>query len=1223
MNPVEPNEASQRPVPEQPETAVTILWQRWRQERCPDFSDPAAGGLSAEQALAVLRYDQCQRWRAGERVPAERYLHTYSVLKTDPDQAFVLIYGEFLLRQELGETPTLDEYLQRFPDWADWLRQQDEFHKAVEGISWLDSSATALPEQAGISQPSHLSALPQGDGKGVRAGQDGAADSATSLVPSGVASPSLEAPTIAGYEILGVLGRGAMGVVYQARDVRLKRLVALKMVLAGAHSSRRDRDRFRIEAEAVARLQHPNIVQIYDVGEQQGQPYCALEYLEGGTLAARTKDTSLPAPEAARVLEILARAMHAAHLKGIIHRDLKPGNVLLAGGRALPPSECMPKIVDFGLAKLLDNDSFQTRTGSVMGTPSYMAPEQAAGRNKEVGPAADIYSLGAMLYDQLTGRPPFKADTALNTLQQVLTREPVAPTWLNPKVPRELETICLKCLDKEPARRYGSADELADDLRRFLDGEPIKARPLGAWGRGVKWAKRRPALAAMTALACAAVVAALGLGGGMWYNAEQRAAAVKTLGEAQELLDRKHKEIEHIELRGKESAWRYQYVSDMLAARAAWETNNLGRLRQLLKDYQPGPDRQDVRGFEWFYFWRLAHAERLTLAEQGGPIKCVAVSPNGKLIASGSADKSVFLWDAATGDPKHKLLGASSRAIAGVAFSPDGAALAVASAHGVDMWDLATHKSQALALYAPPETITFMVFAPSGATLAAATPLGTVKIWDVKTRKQTRTIPAHKTAILTMVFSHDGKTLATGSSDSRVRLWELTPLSQPSPPGGEGRVREEARAELQGPIVGVTALAFSSNGASLATASHDGTVYVWEAATGKRRAGPFYPRQGDIKALAFTADDKALITGGTDQTVRVSDAATGQKQLLFKGHERAITCLALADQGKTLVTGSQDNTVRVWDVAGTRQETVLPRRPTEALCMAWSPDGRTLACGRKKSGAGGSIGLVELWDPAKKTSVAWDGHDDSVTGVAFSPSGAALATASLDHKVLIWDVAKGQVRFKLQAYDAPVGCLTFSRDGKWLASADVNGHIILWDPPAGRVKRLQDYPLGVRCLAFSPDGATLAASHADGKVLLWDVDAGTVRGRWNAHDKGVYGLSFSPDGATLATGSDDRTAKLWDWKAQAQLASFTDHETVVRSLAFAPDGRTLVTAAESVRLWDVATRLERAVLRPDTHRALCVAFNPDGRRLAAGTSNGPLIVWEGATDEELQAARPK
>jgi WD40 repeat protein len=1084
------------------------------------------------------------------------------------------------------------------------------------------------------SRPREVSDFESTNPEGAPAGPGGAANSATPLVRAARSPAPPEAPAVAGYEVLGVLGRGAMGVVYLARDEQLKRLVALKMVLAGAHAGGHERERFRVEAEAVARLAHPNIVQIYDIGEQDGRPYCALEYIDGGTLAARVKDAPLPAAEAARVVETLAAAMHAAHLKGIVHRDLKPGNVLLAGGRDLPPSQCVPKIADFGLAKLLGDDTGQTRTGSVMGTPSYMAPEQAAGRNREVGPPADIYALGAVLYDLVTGRPPFKAESVMDTLQQVLSLEPAPPRRLNPKVPRDLETICLKCLEKELGRRYASAGDLADELRRFLAGEPIKARPLGALGRGVKWAKRRPALAAMTAAACAAAVAALALAGGLWYNAEKRAAAVRTLGEAEgkllevggrletakgqvaeqeDLLRRKQKEVDATVERGKEAAWRYQYVADMLVAPAAWETNNLGRLRELLGRYEPRPGREDVRGFEWFYLWRLAHQERRTLAGPAKQINCVAVSPDGKLIAAGSVDKSVYLWDAATGANKEKLLG-STLPVTGVAFSPDGTTLAAASASGtIKLWDVATQKSLPPELSTAREPVTCVAFAPDGGSLAAATSGGTIKMWDVKSRQETRSFRAHKAGVQILAFSHDGKTLATGSIDTGVRLWD--------PAGGE------PRAELQGHNADVTGLAFSPNDKSLATASRDGAVYVWEAATGKRRGGPFYPHRGDVTALGFTTDGKELITtGSTDRTIRLSDAATGQPRAVLKGHEGEVLCLALADEGKALVTGGKDQTVKVWDLPGAGDRTVLPTQSKAVLCVTWSPDGKTLACGGTATADGRTVGLVELWDPAQKTAVVWRGHDDSVTGVAFAPDGRTLATGSVDTTVLLWDVAKGKVRLPpLRGHDKAVSCVTFSRDGKRLASSDVNGRVVLWDLADGQeVKRLEGRPAAVRCLAFSPDGRTLAAGHFDGTVVLWDVEAGKEHGRWRAHGEAVYALAFSPDGATLATGSDDRTAKLWDWAEKQQVASFAGHEMGVRSLTFAPDGRTLVTAAGSVRFWDLATRFERAALRPEPFRALCVAFTRDGRRLAAGTSaTGPIIVWDGATDEQLQAHGPK
>lgn len=333
-----------------------------------------------------------------------------------------------------------------------------------------------------------------------------------------------------GYEILGELGRGGMGVVYKARQVGLNRVVALKMILVGAHAGAAELARFRTEAEAVARLKHPNIVQIHDIGERAGLPYFSLEYCEGGSLAKKLAGTPLPPLEAAKLVETLGRAVDAAHQKNIIHRDLKPHNVLLA-------EHDTPKITDFGLAKKLEKtleasvgreagEEAITRSGAVMGTPSYMAPEQASGKTNEIGPAADVYALGAILYECLTGRPPFKATTAVDTILQVLHDEPVPPARLNRKVPRDLDTICLKCLHKDTDRRYHTATDLADDLRRFQAGEPIIARPVGRFERAWRWARRKPALASLTA---ATIVLALGLlMGGISYLHDQAQRRAET-----------------------------------------------------------------------------------------------------------------------------------------------------------------------------------------------------------------------------------------------------------------------------------------------------------------------------------------------------------------------------------------------------------------------------------------------------------------------------------------------------------------------------------------------------------------------------------------------------------------------------------------------------------------------------------------------------------------------
>jgi tetratricopeptide (TPR) repeat protein len=437
--------------------------------------------MSESGRITLLRFDQRRRWQEGEPVRVEAYLEQEPALRSDAEGVLDLIYNEIVLREATADPPRLEEYLRRFPEFADQLRLQFQVHQALEG-----AALTPLLSSPGDG----LSAAPR-------------------ETPAVVAK---EGAALSRYEILAELGRGGMGVVYKARQVELKRLVALKVIRGGAYAGPSELARFRREAEALARLRHPHIVQIYEIGEQDGLPFFSLELVDGPSLDRALGGRPLPPAEAAELVEELAEAIHYAHGQGIVHRDLKPSNVLLESPRStveVPKSGARlgtPKITDFGLAKLLGAGDGRPSTEAFLGTPNYVAPEQAAGRTAEVGPATDVYGLGAILYELLTGRPPFQGETALETLEQVRTREPVPPARLQPKLPRELVSICLKCLDKEPARRYASAHHLADDLRRFRAGEPVRARPVSPGGRAWKWARRRPAAAALLAAFPAAVL---------------------------------------------------------------------------------------------------------------------------------------------------------------------------------------------------------------------------------------------------------------------------------------------------------------------------------------------------------------------------------------------------------------------------------------------------------------------------------------------------------------------------------------------------------------------------------------------------------------------------------------------------------------------------------------------------------------------------------------------
>ncbi len=454
----------------------------------PEPTDLGLGDDLADRLCAELT----TRWRSGLRTPAEAYLSRYPELSVDGEAAFELVYGEYLIREALGESPAPEELAWRFPRFADRLRRQLDLHRAFRDES-PDGVATLVSTE---SAPSSVSAA--------------------------------FGPVPPGYEMVRELGRGGAGVVYEARQIGLNRPVALKVIRSWLYAEPAIAARFRAEAEAAARFAHPNIIHVYEVGEHDGQGFLALEYAAGGSLHAKLAATPQPPRESAEMVESLARAVHYAHGRGIVHRDLKPANVVLT-------EDGTPKITDFGLAKLLEHDTGMTRTGDVVGTPSYMAPEQARGTPDAISPATDVYALGAILYEMLTGRPPFQGATPLSTLEQVSDQDPLPPGRLQRHTPRDLETICLKCLEKDCRHRYGSAEGLADDLRRFLDGRPIVARPAPAWELAWKWARRKPAGASAVATASAAVV--LLLAGVALHNA-QLADSARTARAARDVADR-------------------------------------------------------------------------------------------------------------------------------------------------------------------------------------------------------------------------------------------------------------------------------------------------------------------------------------------------------------------------------------------------------------------------------------------------------------------------------------------------------------------------------------------------------------------------------------------------------------------------------------------------------------------------------------------------------------
>jgi WD40 repeat protein/tRNA A-37 threonylcarbamoyl transferase component Bud32 len=1003
---------------------------------------------------------------------------------------------------------------------------------------------------------------------------------------SAISSNFQVGPVIPGYEIEEELGRGGMGVVYKARTLRLNRPVALKMILAGEHAGREAAVRFLTEAEAVARLQHPNIVQIFHIDQHGGHPFFEMEFVGGGSLADRLDGKPRPPGDAARLVETLARAMAEAHQQGIVHRDLKPGNILLT-------PEGVPKVADFGLAKLLNVESGLTRTDSVLGSPSYMAPEQAEGKTREVGPAADLYALGAILYEMLTGRPPFRGATVLETLQQVKTADPVPPSRLVAGLPRDAETIALKCLAKDPARRYESAAALADDLRRFQAGEPIVARPVSSLERTWRWCRRNPVVAGSLGAAAAALVAVAGLS--LLYAHRQALDAESIRQLAGE------KVTESLKANLRLAALNYQRGQDEC------EKGEIGLgLLRLVESWRSAVAAGDL-ATDW------PHAARANLAawqrhqpafhavfSHAGAVRSIAFSPDGKTLITGSEDQTARLWDAATGQPRGQPL-THQGGVNSVVFSPDGKTVITGSMdHTARVWDAATGQS-----LGPPLThqgeVTAVALSPDGKTLITGCQDNTARLWDAATGQSRGQPLTHQGGVNSVAFSPDGKIVITGSKDRTARLWDAATGQPLGPP-----LTHQS---------GVTAVALSPDGKTLITAA-EVTAWFWDAATG-RPLGPTLSHSSILHAVAFSPDGKTVLTGSMDHTAQLWDAGTGQPLGPPLTHRGPVHAVAFSPDGKTLITGSADQTAWLRDATTGRPFGHTLAHEREVRAVAFSPDGKTLITASEDQTA-------RLWDLATGQPIGQPmRHQRGVGAVAFSPDGKTLITASEDHTARFWDATTGRPVGQTLKHEGPVLAVAFSPDGKTVVTGAYDPTARLWDAATGRPVGspfTSEFQLWV--VAFSPDGKTLITGGPAYTAQLWDTASGRLRGQTGAHQGWLHAVAFSPDGKAVITGSWDHTARLWDAATGRPLGPPLTHRNMVHAVAFSPDGKTLITGCRdnTARLWDAATGQPLGppmthLGRPRRHKGgvEAVAFSPDGKTVATGSGDQTARLWDVAT----------
>lgn len=977
-----------------------------------------------------------------------------------------------------------------------------------------------------------------------------------------------EFPQVAGYEVLDVLGRGGVGIVYKARHLRLNRLVALKMLLSGVFASRAELRRFTREAKSEAQLVHPHIVQVYDVGEADGRPYFTMEMIGGGTLARRLAGTPLDAADAAELTATLADAVDFAHRNGIVHRDLKPSNVLLT-------EEGRPKISDFGLARQFNAETQLTFHGDRIGTPSYMPPEQALGQVDRIGPASDVYALGAILYELLTGRPPFKANSAAETERQVISEEPVAPARLNSQVPRALETVCLMCLRKEPAGRYATAAELAADLRRFLRNEPVRAKPIGPLGRANHWVRRHRGLAAaLVAVFALLLMLATGSLVAMFH--------FRDLGIKERAIARESEE------RGA-ALRRSLYSAEMnLCGQAASSPSGISRVHHWLlpwKDSKP-----DLRGWEWFYLYGLCHHDLYTLPASDDGLCCVAASPDGKQIATAGDDFVIRLFDVQSQKLIRRMEGHDGSVFA-VAWNPDGSQLASACWDGtVKTWDVETAR-ELRTFGNQTEPFYSVAWNYDGKQLAAAGRNGSVLIWDAATGKVIQDFQGHTGAVYGVAWHPRENRVASAGMDSSVRIWDLNDPEHPQ--------------ILEGHTNWVNKVAWHPDGLRLASVSNDETCRIWDTRDGS--SVTLGEHTHSLYGVCWSSDGGELAVCGEDRTVRIWNASSGEERAALPGHTAAVTSVCWRDGDRQLVSSSYDGTVKFWSAAD-REVTVHFDVNGDVTDLAWSPDGRRIA---ESSGNGPTM----LLDPKERDRPIIFGEGWSGLAVGWSANGKLLASSGFDAAVHVWNVeSRTEVRTVTGKVES-IHSLAWSHRNDAFAAVDQDGCVFVWNADSGAVLRTFDVE-GFSCygVAWSPDGRQLASAWDDGTVRVYSVEAGRQVWGLRLHTEPTESVAWSLDGKSIASAGGDGMIRICDAANGVPRQTLQGHTHAVTRVAWHPDGDRLASASEdcSVRIWDPLTGKLMLSFLDLPSPMTTVAWSPDGRSLAAGSEGGAVTVYDAA-----------